>query len=105
MQEERLEATDLVDKACSQLGYDLSALIALASIWIDPKVAEMLAPVAAAQHAPKVEPSFLSASMGPVCQLLCFLGRRPTLLDASLPDEVVPPYTDLTKHRASLPLR
>lgn len=45
MQAERLEATDLVDKACSQLGYDLSALIALASIWIDPKVFEMLAPV------------------------------------------------------------
>jgi hypothetical protein len=46
MQLERLEATDLVDKACAQLGYNLSALIALVSIWIDPTVVEMLAPVA-----------------------------------------------------------
>jgi hypothetical protein len=41
-----LEAADLVDKACSQLGHDRSALIALVSIWIDPQVVENLAPVA-----------------------------------------------------------
>jgi hypothetical protein len=45
MRAERLEAADFVDKACSQLGYDLSKLIALVSIWIDPKVVEMLASV------------------------------------------------------------
>jgi hypothetical protein len=43
MRVERLEAADLVDKACSQLGYDLSKLLALVSVWIDPKIVEMLA--------------------------------------------------------------
>ena len=41
----QLEAADLVDEACERLRYDLSKLIALASIWIDPKVVENLAPV------------------------------------------------------------
>jgi hypothetical protein len=45
MRPDRLEASNLVDHACEELGYNLSKLIALVSIWIDPKVVEMLAPV------------------------------------------------------------
>jgi hypothetical protein len=40
-----INASDVVDSACNKLDYNLSRLIALVSIWVNPEVVQLLAPI------------------------------------------------------------